>query len=142
MRRVAVSMHTFDFQRVKKALHRRIVITGRAASHATASAMGREQSLLARCTILAAPIRVQDCSRGTLPTDHGHGQRITDQGLCHPSVHGPAHDGAGLQIHDDREIEPALVSPDRADITDPFLIGCHRAKVLLDQIEGARRGMG
>ncbi len=43
---VSFSVNKFDFQCVKEALHRRIVITGGSASHATAQAVVLDQSLI------------------------------------------------------------------------------------------------
>ncbi len=43
---VSFSVNEFDFQCVKEALHRRIVITGRSASHAAAQTVSSDQLLI------------------------------------------------------------------------------------------------
>jgi hypothetical protein len=67
---------------------------------------------------------------------------ITDQVLRHPLMHRPPHDGSGRQVHPDRERQPTLVSPDRADITDPFLMGSRHTNSRLNQIGGDGLGVG
>ena len=44
--RVSFAVNEFDFQRVKKALHRSIVITGSSAAHAAAKTVVSNQSLI------------------------------------------------------------------------------------------------
>ena len=91
---VSFTVNEFDFQCVKKALHRSVVITGRSATHAAAKTVVSNQSLIALGTILAATIRVNDCAFREVAAEQCHGQRITDQLLCHSPVHRPTHDGS------------------------------------------------
>ncbi len=92
--RVTFAVNEFDFQRVKKTLHRGIVITGSSASHAAARPIVLDQSLILLGTILAATIRVNDRALGEAAAEQCHGQCITDQLLRHAAVHRPTHDGS------------------------------------------------
>ncbi len=85
--RVSFPVNEFDFQRVKETLHRGIVITVRSAAHAAAQAVVFDQSLISLGTILATAIRVNDRPLGKVATEQCHGQCVTDQLLCHASVH-------------------------------------------------------
>ena len=91
---VSFPVHQFDFQRVKKALHRSIVITGSSAAHTAAKTVVSNQSLIALGTILAATIRVNDRAFREVAAEQCHGQCVTNQLLCHSSVHRPTHDGS------------------------------------------------
>ena len=84
---VPFAVNQFDFQRVKKTLSHRVVITVRSAAHAAAQTVVFDQLLIALGTILAATIRVNDRTLGKVAAEQGHGQRITDQLLRHPAVH-------------------------------------------------------
>ncbi len=61
---VSFSMNEFDFQRMKKALHRSIIMTVGSASHAAGQTIVLDQSLISIGTILAATIRVDDRALG------------------------------------------------------------------------------
>ena len=135
---ISFAVNEFDFQRVEKTLHRSIVITVGFASHAAAQTVVLDQSLISLGTILAATIRVNDRAPGEVAAEQCHGQRITDQLLRHTPAHRPTHDGAGIQVHDHRQIQPALVGPDVTDIADPFLIRRLSVEVLLEQIRRDR----
>lgn len=51
-----------------------------------------------------------------------HGtQSICHQRLRHVTLHGPAHDFAGVQIFKRRQIQPTLVGGDVGDVGDPHL---------------------
>ncbi len=91
---VSFSMNEFDFQRMKKALHRSIIMTVGSASHAAGQTIVLDQSLISLGTILAATIRVDDRALGKVAAEQCHGQRITDQLLRHSPVHRPTYDGS------------------------------------------------
>ena len=83
---VPFAVNELDFQRVKKALHRGIVVTVGSAPHAAAQTVVPDQSLVSLGTILATAIRVNDRALGEAAAEQCHGQRITDQLLRHASV--------------------------------------------------------
>lgn len=43
----------------------------------------------------------------------------SDTSMVEPIDHRPANDAPRKQIHDDREVEPALFGPDVCDVRDP-----------------------
>ena len=71
-------MNQLDFQRVKKTLHRGIVVTVSFASHAAAKPVVFDQSLIPLGTILAAAIGMYDRAFGKVAPEQCHGQRVTD----------------------------------------------------------------
>src|SRR3954471_3583142 len=56
-------------------------------------------------------------------------------------VHGPAHDTAAVQIHDGRQIQPALVGPDKGDVGEPDLIAHGGREVPAEQVRRDREAM-
>ena len=51
-----------------------------------------------------------------------HRQRLLREVTGEPSLQRPADHGAGVEIEDDREIEPALRGPDIGDVPGPYLV--------------------
>ncbi len=92
--RVSFAVNELDFQCMKKTFHGGIVIAVGSASHAAAQTIVLDQSLISFCTILAAPIRVNDRALGKVAAEQCHAQSITHQLLRHASVHRPTYDGA------------------------------------------------
>ncbi len=133
-RHVPLPVNQFDFQGMKEALRDGVIVAGGFAPHAPVQAMALDQLLIPLRTILAATISVEDRALGEAATEQGHAECVTHQLLRHPSVHRPPHNGSGVQVHHDGEIQPPLVSPDRGDITGPFLIGRRRVKVLFKPV--------
>jgi hypothetical protein len=87
--------------------------------HADRDAVGGEQLLVARGGILTASIRVvQQPGFGGAMADR-HRQRLLREITGEPSLQRPADHGAGVEIEDDREIEPALRGPDIGDVPGP-----------------------
>ena len=64
---------------------------------------------------------------------HRHHDRIEDDLAMNRRARGPTDDPAGEQIHDDRQVQPALPSPYVGDIRYPGLIWtCNRELPLED----------
>ena len=64
---VTVAMNLFDLQRVKEALHHRVIVTIRPTTHAAPQLLVLDQLLVGRCAVLAASIRVEDGAFGKTP---------------------------------------------------------------------------
>ena len=84
---VSFSVNEFNFQGMEKTLGDGIVIAGGSAPHAAAQRMTGEKELIGLRTILTATVGVNDRPRGEVAAGQSHGQCITDQLLCHPTVH-------------------------------------------------------
>ena len=75
---VSFSVNEFNFQRVKKTLHRGVVITGGFAPHTATQSVVLNQSLISFGTILTATIRVNDRAPGEVAAEQCHDQCIAD----------------------------------------------------------------
>src|SRR6056297_99459 len=65
------------------------------------------------------------------PQGNGHVQGPDCQVTLHPVADGPADHPPGMQVEDNRQIQPALLGPDIADVTRPFPVrtGCREVPV-------------
>ena len=68
------------------------------------------------------------------PQGDGHLQCPNRQVAFHAVADRPADDTPGMQVEDDRQIQPPLAGPDVTDITRPFLVGFLSDEVLLQQV--------
>ena len=57
-----------------------------------------------------------------LSTSDGHLERVESQLLRHALVHAPAHHFARVGVEDNRQVKPALGSPDVRDVTQPDFV--------------------
>src|SRR6056297_3915410 len=82
-------------------------------------------------TVLAAAVRVMDATLRWSPQRNSHVQRADRKVTLHAIADGPADHPPGMQIEDDRQIQPALLGPDIADVTRPFPVraGCREVPV-------------
>ena len=83
---------------------------------------------------MASMICVMDAALGRLPQGDGHLQRSGRQVALHTIADGPANDAPGMQIKDDGEVKPALLGPDIADVTGPFLVRVLCGEVPIQQV--------
>lgn len=79
-----------------------------------------QELLVIMRAVLAAAIRVMNASLGRLTQRHSHLQCPDCQVALHPVAYRPANDTPGMQIEDDRQVEPAFSGPDIADVARPF----------------------
>ena len=69
--------------------------------------------------------------RGSAAMLERHLQGLARQGRAHPFVHRPADNPARIQIHEDRQVQPALAGGHVRDIARPFLVrGARREDAL------------
>ena len=55
-------------------------------------------------------------------------------------THRPADNPPGVEVHDDRQVEPAFPRADIGDIRNPTLMGGGGLKILIQEILGTRLG--
>ena len=91
---VPLSVHKFHFQSIKEALRHGVIVAGGFVLHAPRQPVGCDQLLIALRTILTAAIGMDDRVRGKPAAEHSHDERITDQLLCHPTMHRPPDNGS------------------------------------------------
>ncbi len=68
-----------------------------------------------------------------------HLQGLLGQLPREPAPHGPAHDGPGIEIQQNGQIEPAFHGPDIGEVTRPHVIGSHDGKLPVQLIGGHRK---
>jgi len=124
----------FAFETAEHAFDHGIVPTISSPTHATLHLMALQQGVIGLAGVLTAPIGVVQQPRRGLPTTNGHHQRGFHQRGLHRSGHSPLDDLAGKQIHDDRQIQPALLGGEIRDVTAPHAIGHGHGKLPIQEI--------
>ena len=66
---ITLPIEQFNFQRVKEALHSRVIVTVRPATHATTQPLLLNQPLVRRCAVLATSIRMDNGALGEAPSE-------------------------------------------------------------------------
>ena len=127
---ITLPIELFNFQRVKEALHSRVIVTVPPATHATTQPLLLNQPLVRRCAVLATSIQMDNGALGEAPSEQCHRQCIDHQLLRHALVHRPAHNRARVQIHDHSQIQLAFIGPLIRDVADPLLVRMGRCEVL------------
>jgi len=72
--------------------------------------------------VLAALVGVMDEICSWLASTNGHLQGTNRQRSRHPLRHGPAHDLAGVQVQDGRQVEPPFPRGNVGDVRQPLVI--------------------
>ncbi len=67
--------------------------------------------------ILATAVTMEHQTRGWLALPDRHHQGVVSQLGRHAIRHCPAHNGPGVEINQNREVEPAFICRNRGDIT-------------------------
>ncbi len=133
---VLTMLDALALQCAEETLDTGIVPTVPPTRHAAGHTVCREQLRVCHGGILAAPIRVvQQPGFGGAMADR-HCQRLLRKITGEPSPQRPADHGAGVEVEDHRQIEPALRGPDVGDVPGP-----HPVRMLNRElaIEGVRR---
>lgn len=130
----AFPVDTFHLQRVEEAFRAGIVVTTPFGTHATVQIMLLQQRLIARLTVLAPAVCMDNVICRSLTSPECHLQRIAGQLRCHPRRHRP-------QVNHHRKIQPALVGAKIRDVSCPLLIRVTRVKILFQQIFRYRQAM-
>ena len=108
--------------RLEEGLDSGVVIAVALAAHRYPESVLAQKLLIIVRTVLAATVGVVNATLGRLPQRHSHLQRSDRQVVLHPVAHRPANDTPGMQIEDDRQVEPAFSGPHIADVTGPLLV--------------------
>src|SRR6266540_1285761 len=133
--------HTFCFQRSKETLSHCIVITVANPAHAQLDVPVCQGALVVSTRVLTALVRMVKQRGIRLAGLQCHVQGSFHQGGIHVCGHCPAHDLAGKQIQNDRQIQPALCGVNVGEITDPFAVR-HRCRKILVQTIGCWNDIG
>ncbi len=122
-------MEHFCLKRGEEALDHRVVPTIAGTAHRAPYAKGEQPLLIARRHILAPAI-------GMMQEPHRHGALLPRhlegpqrQGRGHLIPHRPADNAARIEIHQHRDIEPAVARGDVGDVTRPLLVRPGRSKL-------------
>ena len=87
---VSPAMHPLYFQRLEKALYRRVIPAVRFATHRLHHPILIDQCAVLVARVLNTAIGMHDQSRGRLTPTVRHGHRVADQLRFHPLAHRPA----------------------------------------------------
>ncbi|SAK98745.1 hypothetical protein AWB75_07208 [Caballeronia catudaia] len=135
----ALAKDASALERSPQTLGRRVVPAIASTAHRTAHAVGFEQVLEVTTAILATPVAMDDQARFRLAAKPRHTQRVRHQLRAHVRLHRPAHHLTAKQVEDDRQVQPAVVSPEVRDVRSPGLIGASGREVALQQVRRDRQ---
>lgn len=129
-RPVLPEVDLLGLQGLDEALGRRIVVGVAFAGHADAEAVCKQLLHVVSGGILDPAIGVvDDPCRGSAKRQ-GHPEGLQAQGRVDAVGQGIAHDPAGKQIQDDRQIHEAAQDADVGDVGHPELVGARDQQVL------------
>lgn len=121
-----------------------VVVAVAATAHRTQQAMIEQQLLIGATGILPASIGVADQSRSrrrrrrrcspVQPLIDRHLQRAAGQLACDLMMRRPADDPAAEQVHQRRQVEPALFGADVADVAGPDAVDPIDGKASLQSV--------
>ena len=123
-----------SLQCAEETLDTGIVPTVSPSRHAAGHAVVGEPLLLCRGGILAAPIRVVQQPRFGGAMADRHRQRLLREITGKPRLQRPADHGAGVEVEDHRQIEPALRGPDIGDVPSPYLVGLRDRELAIEHV--------
>ena len=63
-----------------------------------------------------------------------HRQRLLREITGKPRLQRPADHGAGVEVEDHRQIEPALRGPDIGDVPSPYLVGLRDRELAIEHV--------
>ena len=126
-------------QQLEEALGDRVVVTVSPAAHAAIDAMGLEEGLPVAAGELAALVRGQHQAGLRLATPNRRRQRLKNQVGLHVPLRSPADNLAREQVQNDRQVKPALVSPDIGDIGDPMRVRRRHRELPVEPVWRHRR---
>ena len=106
-RPVATMMDQFGFQGCEEALHRCVVVSVAGAAHADDRLGIFQYRQVVATGELTPAVGVMEQSSRRSPASECHLERFDSQGVKESGFHGPAHDPAGVEVQNSREIEPA-----------------------------------
>src|SRR5215210_75529 len=90
---------------------------------------------------LTAAVRMVEQAGSRSSHDEGSSQRGERQLLVQPVADCPAHHAPGVEVHNDRQVQPAFSRPDVGEVRTPLLVGSLRREVLLEEVGRDREGM-
>ena len=108
--------------RLEECLDVRAVVTIALTAHRHLETIVVQKFLVVVRTVLASLTEVMDAALARLPLCNNHLLCTHCQLALHLVAHRPANATLGMQIEDDRLIEPAFPCPDISDIACPLLV--------------------
>ncbi len=121
------------FQCAEEAFDTRVVPAVPPTRQAAGHTVCREQLLVCRGGILAARFNGAATRLGAAMADR-HRQRLLREVTGEPSLQRPADHSAGVEIKDDREIEPALRGPEIGDVPGPHPVRARDRELAIKRV--------
>src|ERR1019366_7129015 len=131
-----LSMQSFHLQRTKQRLRAGVIPAVALAAHRWPNAMLFEYLTEVFAGVLAAAIAMkeQPCLLTWIALEPGHFQSIDHQVTLHIRPHRPALHFAAEQINYDSQKQPAFLSRDICQITDPGLVGRGHSELAIKHV--------
>jgi len=129
-RPVLPEVDLLGLQGLDEALGCRIVVGVAFAGHADSEAVGKQLLHVVSGGILDPAIRVMDDSYRGSATRQGHPEGLQAQGRVDIARERIAHDPAGKEIQDDRQVHKAAPDGNVGDVGHPELVGTRDQQVL------------
>ena len=134
-------MHQLGLQRVKEALHRRVVQRIGPPAHGRRDACCFQGCLVVAAGLLDATVGMLDQARARPLTLDGHHERRCRQLGVEMITQAPADDLAGVQVQDGRHVEPALAGCDVGQVCQSDLVWRCSRELPVEQVGGDREGV-
>lgn len=126
--------HPLCFQASENALHRCVIPAVATAAHALFDPVAPQYLPELDAGVMATLVRVKHQLLRTTTGLKGHAQgarcelRVRSIGEC------PAHDAARIQIHNRRQVNPAITRPDVGHVAAPHLVGAAHCELPIQLI--------
>ena len=140
-RSVEAMLNQFPFHGTEEALDAGVVPAIPLPRHADRDARRCACLLGGEGCILTAAIRMVEETEFGVSSLQGHLQGLLGQLSREPAPQGPAHDGPGIEIQQNGQIESAFHGPDIGEGTRPHLIRSRDGKLPVQLIGGHRERM-
>ena len=134
MAAIYAAIYQFTLYGLEKAFNHGIVPTIPLSTHAAQHVVFPKRGLKHLAGVLASPVTVVNETRRRVPPAHRHMERTQRQFCGHGTVHRPAHNRSGKQIHGHGQIQPAFLCRDVGDVAGPSRIRCLRRKISVQQV--------
>ena len=134
-------MNSFPFERGKETFGDGVIVTIAGVTHATDDSVFLEDLLKVDTSILATPITVMNEVRNWCASAYGSPNGVQDYITLKPSTGAPPYYLPGIEIEDDRQIQPTFTRGDVSNVAYPSLVRRGRGKILLQPVGSHRQPM-
>src|SRR5665648_274020 len=125
---------TLLFQTGIETFHRRIIITITRAAHTHDAAGSLNKPSIRFTGILTTTVTVVNEFFRWMPVGYSHLPGFLDQQTIDFHTHGPAHDPAGKEVHQNGKKQPSFPRGDVGDVSNPFLVWFFSHEVLIQDV--------